>query len=58
MVLVLGFIPNPLFDIAGMIAGVLRMPLYKFLLFCWVGKVLKMMMFAYGGASLGRIFPF
>jgi membrane protein YqaA with SNARE-associated domain len=58
VVLVLGFIPNPLFDIAGMIAGVLRMPLYKFLLFCWVGKVLKMMMFAYGGATLGRLFPF
>jgi uncharacterized membrane protein YdjX (TVP38/TMEM64 family) len=58
VVLILGFIPNPLFDIAGMIAGVLRMPLYKFLLFCWVGKILKMMMFAYGGATLGRLFPF
>jgi membrane protein YqaA with SNARE-associated domain len=58
VVLLLGFIPNPLFDIAGMIAGVLRMPVFKFLVFCWVGKVLKMMMFAYGGASLGRLFPF
>jgi len=51
-VLVLAFIPNPAFDMAGMIAGALRMPLWKFLGACIVGKILKMMLFAYGGAML------
>ena len=48
-VLLLAFIPNPIFDIAGMVAGALRMPLWKFLLFSWVGKTGKMLVFALGG---------
>jgi uncharacterized membrane protein YdjX (TVP38/TMEM64 family) len=48
-ILVLAFIPNPLFDLAGMLAGVLKMPIWKFLFYCVIGKVLKMMMFAYAG---------
>jgi membrane protein YqaA with SNARE-associated domain len=51
-VLVLGFIPNPLFDMAGMVAGALKMPLWKFLLFCTIGKIGKMMLFAYGGDTV------
>ena len=47
--LVLAFIPNPLFDLAGLIAGLLKMPVWKFLLYCMIGKILKMMMFAYAG---------
>src|SRR5574340_252328 len=34
-IFVLALIPNPLFDIGGMVAGALRMPLWRFLLFCW-----------------------
>jgi len=48
-ILVLAFIPNPLFDLAGMIAGILRMSVWKFLIYCVIGKILKMMMFAYAG---------
>jgi membrane protein DedA with SNARE-associated domain len=48
-ILVLAFIPNPLFDLAGMVAGILKMPVGKFLLYCVIGKILKMMMFAYAG---------
>ncbi len=48
-VLVLAFIPNPLFDLAGIVAGILKMPVGKFLLYCVIGKILKMMMFAYAG---------
>jgi len=48
-VLVLAFIPNPLFDLAGMASGALKLPLWKFLLACAVGKILKMLMFAYAG---------
>jgi len=50
-ILIMAFVPNPLFDIAGMAAGTLKMPLSRFLLFCWIGKTLKMLMFAYFGAS-------
>lgn len=48
-ILVLAFIPNPLFDLAGMTAGILKMPVWKFLVYCLIGKILKMMMFAYAG---------
>ena len=48
-ILFLAFIPNPLFDLAGMLAGVLKMPVWKFLFYCVIGKILKMMMFAYAG---------
>lgn len=57
-ILVLAFIPNPVFDMAGITAGVLKMSVFRFLLWCWIGKVLKMMLFAYGGAWLGYLLPF
>ena len=49
---ILAFIPNPLFDVAGMIAGAFRMPVLKFMFFALIGKVLKMVLFAYVGAGL------
>ena len=55
-ILVLAFIPNPVFDMAGMIAGALKMNPAKFLFYCAIGKILKMMVFAYTGASLFNLF--
>ena len=49
VILLLAFIPNPLFDLAGMASGALKLPLWKFLLACAIGKILKMLMFAYAG---------
>jgi membrane protein YqaA with SNARE-associated domain len=49
MIAVLAFIPNPLFDLAGMASGALKLPLWKFLIACAIGKILKMLMFAYAG---------
>ncbi|MBN2085595.1 MAG: VTT domain-containing protein [Anaerolineales bacterium] len=49
-ILVLGFIPNPIFDLAGIVAGMLKMPLWKFLVFCMIGKIIKMLLFAYAGS--------
>ena len=49
---VLAFIPNPLFDLAGMISGAFRMPVAKFLFFAMIGKILKMIIFAYAGAGI------
>jgi len=48
-ILILAFIPNPLFDLAGMASGALKLPIWKFLLFCAIGKIFKMLMFAYAG---------
>jgi len=53
-IVVLAFIPNPAFDIVGIMAGAMKIPIYRFLLFCFIGKVLKMFLFAYGGFLLGN----
>lgn len=49
-ILVFAAIPNPFFDLAGIAAGVSKMPLWRFLLFCWIGQIIKMVFFAYTGA--------
>ena len=55
-ILILAFIPNPLFDMAGMTAGALKIKLPRFLLWCALGKILKMLMFAYAGTWLSSLF--
>ncbi len=49
-IFVLAAIPNPFFDFAGMAAGALKMPLQKFMAACLLGKIVKMLLFAYAGA--------
>lgn len=56
--LLFAFIPNPFFDMVGIIAGALRMKLGRFLIWCWLGKILKMLLFAYGGATITHHLPF
>lgn len=56
-VLLLSIIPNPAFDVVGIFAGALKMPLWRFLIWCWLGKTIKMMLFAYGGDVIFKIFP-
>lgn len=51
IITILAFIPNPFFDLAGMASGALKVPVTRFLVFCWIGKLLKMLLFAYAGAS-------
>ncbi len=56
-VLVLAAIPNPFFDLAGVAAGSLKMHVLRFLIWCWVGEVIKMAIFAFaGGSSLEYFF--
>ncbi|MDO9546856.1 MAG: VTT domain-containing protein [Pelolinea sp.] len=57
-VLVLAFIPNPLFDLTGIAAGALKMPVQRFLFWCVLGKILKMLVFALTGASVMRLVNF
>jgi membrane protein YqaA with SNARE-associated domain len=52
----LSLIPNPLFDLAGMAAGTLKLPVWRFLLACFLGKFLKMLIFAYFGARVMNLF--
>ena len=46
---ILAVIPNPLFDIAGIAAGMVRFPVWKFLLSSGAGKMLKAMLLAGAG---------
>jgi membrane protein YqaA with SNARE-associated domain len=53
----LSVIPNPLFDIAGFMAGAVRMPLWRFLITVFIGKAIKNSVLALAGdASLEGIF--
>jgi len=54
ILLVLAAIPNPFFDVAGIVAGATRYPMWKFLLACWVGKAIKAFFFAGIGRQLLR----
>src|SRR5688572_22301919 len=48
-ILVLSAIPNPLFDVAGVAAGIAKMPIQTFLFFVWIGQLIKMTLFALAG---------
>lgn len=43
-------VPLPVFDVAGVVAGVLGYPLWKFLLIGWVGKSIKYVFLVLAGA--------
>jgi uncharacterized membrane protein YdjX (TVP38/TMEM64 family) len=49
-IFVLGAIPNPIFDLAGIAAGMLHFPVWYFLLSCFLGKLLKALVFAFAGS--------
>jgi uncharacterized membrane protein YdjX (TVP38/TMEM64 family) len=57
---VLAAIPNPAFDLAGIAAGALRLPVWKFLAGCAIGGVIKNTVFAlvgfYGVGVLSNLF--
>jgi membrane protein DedA with SNARE-associated domain len=48
-ILVLSAIPNPFFDVAGIAAGIAKMPVQTFLLFAGIGQLIKMTAFALAG---------
>ncbi len=55
-ILVLSAIPNPFFDIAGIAAGIAKMPVRTFLLFTWIGQLIKMTLFAMAGHYSIKLF--
>ena len=42
----LAAIPNPLFDVAGILSGMLRIPAWQFVLAAWVGKSIRFTLLA------------
>ena len=58
-IFVLAAVPNPFFDLGGIAAGALKMPVRTFLTWCILGKIIKMLFFAYAGAySIDWLFKF
>lgn len=56
MILILAAVPNPFFDLAGIAAGMLKIPISRFWIFCSIGSVLKFIFFAFLGRTILRIF--
>lgn len=56
-IFVLALIPNPFFDIAGAAAGLLRFPIWKFIIFGAAGRVPKHIFFAYLGEWGSQFLP-
>jgi membrane protein YqaA with SNARE-associated domain len=48
-IFVLSIVPL-VFDLAGIAAGVLRFPLWKFFIACWLGRTILYLVIAWGGA--------
>lgn len=51
VIFALSIVPNPMFDVAGIAAGTMRIPVWKFLAVTWVGKVIKSTLVALAGAG-------
>ncbi len=49
-IFVLAIIPNPFFDLAGVAAGALRYPWWRFLLVSWAGKTIQAVLIACAGS--------
>jgi len=60
VIFVLAAIPNFLFDLAGIVSGAIKIPVYKFLLVTWAGKFIRYLLIAYLGAgsahAIGKFF--
>jgi membrane protein YqaA with SNARE-associated domain len=52
VIFVFAFVPNPLFDAIGLVAGAFRYPPWKYILFLFLGRLLRNLLVAYIGAGL------
>jgi membrane protein YqaA with SNARE-associated domain len=50
VITLLAAFPNPVFDLAGLAAGSMRMSWWKFLIAVWIGKTIQGILVAYAGA--------
>lgn len=49
-IFVMAALPNPLFDIGGLIAGMMGMPIWQFVLATFLGKSVRFIAIAFGGS--------
>jgi uncharacterized membrane protein YdjX (TVP38/TMEM64 family) len=49
-IFVLAVIPNPAFDLAGMVSGATRIPVWKYFIVTWAGKFIKFWLVSQAGA--------
>ena len=54
-VILLALIPNPVFDLTGIAAGALKMPIWQFLFWAIIGKTGKMLLVAYAGGGISSL---
>jgi membrane protein YqaA with SNARE-associated domain len=52
VIFLLALVPNPAFDMGGIVAGTLRMPVWQFLLAAWAGKSIRFILLAFSGQFL------
>lgn len=58
-IFIFSLVPLPLFDIIGVISGVNKMKVFKFFIPCLMGKIIKMVVFAYiGNISINLVQSF
>lgn len=50
VVTLLAAFPNPVFDMAGLVAGSVRMKWWRFLIAAWIGKTVQGILVSYAGA--------
>ena len=53
-ILFLAAIPNPVFDLAGIVSGATKIPVWKYFIVTWIGKAIKFLTFAYLGSGSSR----
>jgi len=56
VIFILAAIPNPLFDIAGIVSGAGKVPVWKYLLVVFSGKLIKFLILAYTGFGIFKLF--
>lgn len=54
-IFVLAVIPNPAFDLAGIVSGATKIPVRKYFLVTWAGKLIKFLTFAYLGSGFSKL---
>jgi membrane protein YqaA with SNARE-associated domain len=51
-IIILSAIPNPIFDIAGILAGAAKMPWWRFLIGCAIGRVIRYSLIGFVGEAV------
>lgn len=52
VIFILAIIPNPAFDVGGIVAGAMKMPVWQFILAAWAGKSIRFILLALSGQLL------